>query len=128
MLVYNLTTTQVITFNAFSQYVYLFLPLFLFQIVTDQQTGQKIQIVTTVDPTCNPKQQFILASPDSQNAKQLIFTTADSLVPGRIQVQYLDIHAVTEEPLLNISHYGKICPTPAIWERCFGHGYHSHCQ
>ncbi|XP_041941852.1 nuclear receptor subfamily 2 group C member 2 [Alosa alosa] len=69
------------------------------QIVTDQQTGQKIQIVTTVDPTCNPKQQFILASPDgtgaskvilaspeSQNAKQLIFTTADSLMPGRIQI------------------------------------------
>ncbi|KAL2101991.1 hypothetical protein ACEWY4_003752 [Coilia grayii] len=69
------------------------------QIVTDQQTGQKIQIVTTMDPTCSPKQQFILAAPDgtgaskvilaspeSQNAKQLIFTTADSLVPGRIQI------------------------------------------
>ncbi|XP_072538334.1 nuclear receptor subfamily 2 group C member 2 [Salminus brasiliensis] len=68
------------------------------QIVTDQQTGQKIQIVTTVDPASVPKQQFILAahdgtaagkviltSPDSPSTKQLIFTTADSLVPGRIQ-------------------------------------------
>ncbi|KAI4902773.1 hypothetical protein NFI96_000264 [Prochilodus magdalenae] len=68
------------------------------QIVTDQQTGQKIQIVTAVDPASVPKQQFILAahdgtaagkvilaSPDSPSTKQLIFTTADSLVPGRIQ-------------------------------------------
>ncbi|XP_028843085.1 nuclear receptor subfamily 2 group C member 2 [Denticeps clupeoides] len=69
------------------------------QIVADQQTGQKIQIVTAVDPSCAPKQQFILATPDgagtgkvilaspeTQNAKQLIFTTADSLMPGRIQI------------------------------------------
>ncbi|XP_060787541.1 nuclear receptor subfamily 2 group C member 2 isoform X2 [Neoarius graeffei] len=68
------------------------------QIVTDQQTGQKIQIVTAVDPASVPKQQFILAahdgtttgkvilaSPSSPNTKQLIFTTSDSLVPGRIQ-------------------------------------------
>uniref|UniRef100_A0AAR2L8Y7 Nuclear receptor subfamily 2, group C, member 2 n=1 Tax=Pygocentrus nattereri TaxID=42514 RepID=A0AAR2L8Y7_PYGNA len=55
-----------------------------------------------VDPASVPKQQFILAahdgtaagkvilaSPDSPNTKQLIFTTADSLVPGRIQpVEY----------------------------------------
>uniref|UniRef100_A0A669EFQ4 Nuclear receptor subfamily 2, group C, member 2 n=1 Tax=Oreochromis niloticus TaxID=8128 RepID=A0A669EFQ4_ORENI len=69
------------------------------QIVTDQQTGQKIQIVTAMNPSSAPKQQFILttadssgagkvilASPDSHNAKQLIFTAADSLVPGRIQI------------------------------------------
>ncbi|KAF7695078.1 nuclear receptor subfamily 2 group C member 2 [Silurus meridionalis] len=68
------------------------------QIVTDQQTGQKIQIVTAVDPASMPKQQFILAShdgtptgkvilasPNSPSTKQLIFTTTDSLVPGRIQ-------------------------------------------
>ncbi|KAB5567674.1 hypothetical protein PHYPO_G00235600 [Pangasianodon hypophthalmus] len=68
------------------------------EIVTDQQTGQKIQIVTAVDPANVPKQQFILAahdgtatgkvilaSPSSPSTKQLIFTTADSLVPGRIQ-------------------------------------------
>ncbi|KAM4610891.1 nuclear receptor subfamily 2 group C member 2 [Polymixia lowei] len=69
------------------------------QIVTDQQTGQKIQIVTAMNPSSAPKQQFILttadssgagkvilASPDSQNTKQLIFTAADSLMPGRIQI------------------------------------------
>lgn len=68
------------------------------QIVTDQQTGQKIQIVTAVDSAVSPKQQFILASPDgtgagkvilaapeTPNAKQLIFTTTDNIVPGRIQ-------------------------------------------
>ncbi|XP_055004060.1 nuclear receptor subfamily 2 group C member 2 isoform X2 [Boleophthalmus pectinirostris] len=69
------------------------------QIVTDQQTGQKIQIVTAMNPSTAPKPQFILttadssgagkvilASPDSHNAKQLIFTAADSLMPGRIQI------------------------------------------
>ncbi|XP_012512348.1 PREDICTED: nuclear receptor subfamily 2 group C member 2 isoform X2 [Propithecus coquereli] len=69
------------------------------QIVTDQQTGQKIQIVTAVDASGSPKQQFILTSPDgagagkvilaspeTPSAKQLILTTADSLVPGRIQI------------------------------------------
>ncbi|XP_059379700.1 nuclear receptor subfamily 2 group C member 2-like isoform X2 [Carassius carassius] len=67
------------------------------QIVTEQQSGQKIQIVTALDSTV-PKQQFILAAPDGSSAgkvllaspegtsaKQLIFATADSLVPGRIQ-------------------------------------------
>ncbi|XP_078008348.1 nuclear receptor subfamily 2 group C member 2 isoform X2 [Phascolarctos cinereus] len=68
-------------------------------IVTDQQTGQKIQIVTAVDSSVSPKQQFILTSPDgtgtgkvilaspeTSSAKQLIFTTTDNLVPGRIQI------------------------------------------
>ncbi|ELW46965.1 Nuclear receptor subfamily 2 group C member 2 [Tupaia chinensis] len=68
-------------------------------IVTDQQTGQKIQIVTAVDASGSPKQQFILTSPDgagtgkvilaspeTSSAKQLIFTTSDNLVPGRIQI------------------------------------------
>uniref|UniRef100_A0A8C8SDU4 Nuclear receptor subfamily 2 group C member 2 n=1 Tax=Pelusios castaneus TaxID=367368 RepID=A0A8C8SDU4_9SAUR len=68
-------------------------------IVTDQQTGQKIQIVTAVDSSVSPKQQFILTSPDgtgtgkvilatpeTSNAKQLIFTTTDNIVPGRIQI------------------------------------------
>nr|XP_046252018.1 nuclear receptor subfamily 2 group C member 2 [Scatophagus argus] len=69
------------------------------QIVTDQQTGQKIQIVTAMKPPSAPKQQFILttadssgagkvilASPDTHNTKQLIFTATDSLMPGRIQI------------------------------------------
>ncbi|XP_061591892.1 nuclear receptor subfamily 2 group C member 2 isoform X2 [Cololabis saira] len=69
------------------------------QIITDQQTGQKIQIVTAMNPSSASKQQFILttadnssaskvilASPESANTKQLIFTSADSLMPGRIQI------------------------------------------
>uniref|UniRef100_A0A3Q2CWJ5 Nuclear receptor subfamily 2, group C, member 2 n=3 Tax=Cyprinodon variegatus TaxID=28743 RepID=A0A3Q2CWJ5_CYPVA len=69
------------------------------QIVTDQQTGQKIQIVRAMDPSSAPKQQFILttadslgaskvilASPETHNTKQVIFTAADSLRPGRIQI------------------------------------------
>ncbi|XP_029993805.1 nuclear receptor subfamily 2 group C member 2 isoform X2 [Sphaeramia orbicularis] len=52
-----------------------------------------------MNPSSTPKQQFILttadssgagkvilASPDSHNTKQLIFTAADSLMPGRIQI------------------------------------------
>uniref|UniRef100_I3KKU8 Nuclear receptor subfamily 2, group C, member 2 n=1 Tax=Oreochromis niloticus TaxID=8128 RepID=I3KKU8_ORENI len=81
------------------------------QIVTDQQTGQKIQIVTAMNPSSAPKQQFILttadssgagkvilASPDSHNAKQLIFTAADSLVPGRIQVHF-PLNTIVTDPV-----------------------------
>ncbi|XP_068601195.1 nuclear receptor subfamily 2 group C member 2 [Brachionichthys hirsutus] len=69
------------------------------QIVTDHQTGQKIQIVTAMKPSGAPKQQFflttadgagagkvILASPESRSTKQLIFTAADALMPGRIRI------------------------------------------
>ncbi|KAB1264368.1 Nuclear receptor subfamily 2 group C member 2 [Camelus dromedarius] len=65
----------------------------------ERQTGQKIQIVTAVDASGSPKQQLILTSPDgagtgkvilaspeTSSAKQLIFTTSDNLVPGRIQI------------------------------------------
>ena len=83
--------------------------------------GQKIQIVTAVDASGSPKQQFILTSPDgagtgkvilaspeTSSAKQLIFTTSDNLVPGRIQVRPIDrhlsqhfcSHAVLDSPLL----------------------------
>uniref|UniRef100_A0A3P9MMI8 Nuclear receptor subfamily 2 group C member 2 n=1 Tax=Oryzias latipes TaxID=8090 RepID=A0A3P9MMI8_ORYLA len=68
-------------------------------ILTDQQTGQKIQIVTAMNPSSVPKQQFILttadssgaskvilASPENHSPKQLILTAADSLMPGRIQI------------------------------------------
>ncbi|RVE70713.1 hypothetical protein OJAV_G00067310 [Oryzias javanicus] len=83
------------------------------QILTDQQTGQKIQIVTAMNPSSVPKQQFILttadssgaskvilASPESHNTKQLILTAADSLMPGRIQIV---TDPVSMERLLNQS-------------------------
>ncbi|XP_061535262.1 nuclear receptor subfamily 2 group C member 2 isoform X2 [Phycodurus eques] len=69
------------------------------KIITDQQRGQKIQIVTAMNSSSAPKQQFILTtsdstgagkviltSPDNHNTKQLIFTSAESLMPGRIQI------------------------------------------
>ncbi|XP_040214785.1 nuclear receptor subfamily 2 group C member 2 isoform X2 [Rana temporaria] len=93
------------------------------QIVTDQQTGQKIQIVTAVDSSVSSKQQFILASPDgsgagkvilatpeSPNAKQLIFTT-ENLVPGRIQIV---TDAASVERLLGKSEVQR----PQIIEYC----------
>eukprot|EP00062_Callorhinchus_milii_P006283 gi/632946627/ref/XP_007888650.1/ PREDICTED: nuclear receptor subfamily 2 group C member 2 isoform X4 [Callorhinchus milii] len=82
-----------------------------FQIVTDQQTGQKIQIVTALDPSTSSKQfilttpdgtgagkvilaggdspvqgKLILTTPDSSSPKQLILTTTDGIVPQRFQI------------------------------------------
>ncbi|KAK2494113.1 hypothetical protein MC885_018059 [Smutsia gigantea] len=94
------------------------------QIVTDQQTGQKIQIVTAVDASGSPKHQFILTSPDgagtgkvilasleTSSAKQLVFTTSDNLVPGRIQI-ILDSASV--ERLLGKAHVQR----PQVVEYC----------
>ncbi|MBN3287461.1 NR2C2 protein, partial [Polyodon spathula] len=90
-----------------------------FQIVTDQQTGQKIQIVTAVDSSAS-RQQFILtapdgsgagkvilAAPDSANTKQLIFTTAENIVPGRIQIV---TDAASVERLLGKTDVGRAQP------------------
>ncbi|RXM94908.1 Nuclear receptor subfamily 2 group C member 2 [Acipenser ruthenus] len=88
-------------------------------IVTDQQTGQKIQIVTAVDSSAS-RQQFILttpdgsgagkvilAAPDSANTKQLIFTTAENIVPGRIQIV---TDAASVERLLGKADVGRAQP------------------
>uniref|UniRef100_A0A8D0CZ80 Nuclear receptor subfamily 2, group C, member 1 n=1 Tax=Sander lucioperca TaxID=283035 RepID=A0A8D0CZ80_SANLU len=42
------------------------------QIVTDQQTGQKIQIVTALEPSSPGKQQFILANADYSSGGKVI--------------------------------------------------------
>uniref|UniRef100_A0A3Q2QF93 Nuclear receptor subfamily 2, group C, member 1 n=1 Tax=Fundulus heteroclitus TaxID=8078 RepID=A0A3Q2QF93_FUNHE len=42
------------------------------QIVTDQQTGQKIQIVTALEPSSPGKQQFILANADYSTGGKVI--------------------------------------------------------
>uniref|UniRef100_A0A667ZBZ4 Nuclear receptor subfamily 2, group C, member 1 n=1 Tax=Myripristis murdjan TaxID=586833 RepID=A0A667ZBZ4_9TELE len=59
------------------------------QIVTDQQTGQKIQIVTALEPSSPAKQQIILANqegspnkvilaaPDGSGVNQLLFTSPE---------------------------------------------------
>ncbi|XP_067855122.1 nuclear receptor subfamily 2 group C member 2-like isoform X2 [Heptranchias perlo] len=53
------------------------------QIVTDQQTGQKIQIVTALDPAASSK-QFILATPDGRGAGKVILAGGDSPVQGKL--------------------------------------------
>uniref|UniRef100_A0A3Q3MEH6 Nuclear receptor subfamily 2, group C, member 2 n=1 Tax=Mastacembelus armatus TaxID=205130 RepID=A0A3Q3MEH6_9TELE len=96
------------------------------QIVTDQQTGQKIQIMTAMNPSNAPKQQFILttadssgagkvilASPDSHNTKHLIFTAAENLMPGRIQVHIILIMCVFHFAL-------QIVTDPVSMERLLG--------
>ncbi|CAG5957802.1 unnamed protein product [Menidia menidia] len=44
------------------------------RIVTDQQTGQKIQIVTALEPSSPGKQQFILANADYSSGGKVILT------------------------------------------------------
>uniref|UniRef100_A0A8D3AAY8 Nuclear receptor subfamily 2 group C member 1 n=1 Tax=Scophthalmus maximus TaxID=52904 RepID=A0A8D3AAY8_SCOMX len=44
------------------------------EIVTDQQTGQKIQIVTALEPSSPGKQQFILANADYSPGGKVILT------------------------------------------------------
>ncbi|XP_042195466.1 nuclear receptor subfamily 2 group C member 2 isoform X2 [Callorhinchus milii] len=112
-----------------------------FQIVTDQQTGQKIQIVTALDPSTSSKQfilttpdgtgagkvilaggdspvqgKLILTTPDSSSPKQLILTTTDGIVPQRFQVEYLNRIAtpacVYIAPLRAPSQN-------ALWRRCW---------
>uniref|UniRef100_A0A8C7Y2R8 Nuclear receptor subfamily 2, group C, member 1 n=1 Tax=Oryzias sinensis TaxID=183150 RepID=A0A8C7Y2R8_9TELE len=47
------------------------------QIVTDQQTGQKIQIVTSIEPPSPGKQQFILANADYSSSGKVILAKQD---------------------------------------------------
>uniref|UniRef100_H3DF13 Nuclear receptor subfamily 2, group C, member 1 n=1 Tax=Tetraodon nigroviridis TaxID=99883 RepID=H3DF13_TETNG len=47
------------------------------QIVTDQQTGQKIQIVTALQPSSPGKQQFILANADYSPGGKVILASSD---------------------------------------------------
>uniref|UniRef100_A0A8C5Y7U1 Nuclear receptor subfamily 2 group C member 2 n=1 Tax=Microcebus murinus TaxID=30608 RepID=A0A8C5Y7U1_MICMU len=97
---------------------------FFSSILSEQQAGQKIQIVTAVDASGSAKQQFLLASPDGAgagkvilaapepaSAKQLILATADALVPGRIQIV---TDSASVERLL-----GKAdAPRPQVVEYC----------
>ncbi|KAG7250272.1 hypothetical protein CRUP_034497, partial [Coryphaenoides rupestris] len=96
------------------------------KIVTEQPIGQKIQIIAAMNPSSGPKQQqqfflttaegsgagkVILASPDANHGKQIIFTAGDSLMPaGRIQIV---TDATSMEQLLGQAgdlrrHYGAV--------------------
>uniref|UniRef100_A0A8C1JHT4 Nuclear receptor subfamily 2, group C, member 2 n=1 Tax=Cyprinus carpio TaxID=7962 RepID=A0A8C1JHT4_CYPCA len=77
------------------------------QIVTDQQTGQKIQIVTALDSTV-PKQQFILAAPDGSSAGKVLLASPE--VGHCILFTTLDIFVYTVLFLfLNIQYYVRVC-------------------
>uniref|UniRef100_A0A674PM84 Nuclear receptor subfamily 2, group C, member 1 n=1 Tax=Takifugu rubripes TaxID=31033 RepID=A0A674PM84_TAKRU len=72
------------------------------QIVTDQQTGQKIQIVTALQPSSPGKQQFIL-------------TNADYSPGGKVIIQVLPLHtddSSLRRQLKNLPssgrHYGAV--------------------
>lgn len=53
-----------------------------YQIVTDQQTGQKIQIVTALDQTATSK-QFILTNHDGSAPSKVILARQDP-TPGKV--------------------------------------------
>ena len=90
--------------------------------MTDQQTGQKIQIVTALEPPSSGKQQFILANtdypsagkvilkqegspnkvilaaPDSSGVNQLLFASSD--LAGQ-QIQVFDLKLYIAMALIN---------------------------
>ena len=53
------------------------------QIVTDQQTGQKIQIVTALEPSSPGKQQYILANADYSSGGKVILAKQEGS-PNRV--------------------------------------------
>uniref|UniRef100_A0A4W5PCT9 Nuclear receptor subfamily 2, group C, member 1 n=1 Tax=Hucho hucho TaxID=62062 RepID=A0A4W5PCT9_9TELE len=54
------------------------------QIVTDQSTGQKIQIVTALEQGSGGKQQFILANADYSTAGKVILAKQEASSPGKV--------------------------------------------
>uniref|UniRef100_A0A8C9W0W8 Nuclear receptor subfamily 2, group C, member 1 n=1 Tax=Scleropages formosus TaxID=113540 RepID=A0A8C9W0W8_SCLFO len=83
------------------------------QIVTDQQTGQKIQIVTAFDQAAAGKQQFILspgkvilATPDSSGINQLVFTSPD--LAGQ-QIQFVTDGSLDQSTAKPVVEYCVVC-------------------
>uniref|UniRef100_A0A8C7DPF3 Nuclear receptor subfamily 2 group C member 1 n=1 Tax=Oncorhynchus kisutch TaxID=8019 RepID=A0A8C7DPF3_ONCKI len=56
----------------------------LVSIVTDQSTGQKIQIVTALEQGSGGKQQFILANADYSTAGKVILAKQEASSPGKV--------------------------------------------
>nr|XP_023841895.1 nuclear receptor subfamily 2 group C member 1-A isoform X1 [Salvelinus alpinus]XP_023841896.1 nuclear receptor subfamily 2 group C member 1-A isoform X1 [Salvelinus alpinus]XP_023841897.1 nuclear receptor subfamily 2 group C member 1-A isoform X1 [Salvelinus alpinus]XP_023841898.1 nuclear receptor subfamily 2 group C member 1-A isoform X1 [Salvelinus alpinus]XP_023841899.1 nuclear receptor subfamily 2 group C member 1-A isoform X1 [Salvelinus alpinus] len=54
------------------------------QIVTDQATGQKIQIVTALEQGSGGKQQFILANADYSTPGKVILAKQEASSPGKV--------------------------------------------
>lgn len=64
------------------------------QIVTDQQTGQKIQIVTALEPSSPGKQQFILANADYSSGGKVILKQEGS--PNKVILAAPDSSGVNQ--------------------------------
>lgn len=64
------------------------------QIVTDQQTGQKIQIVTALEPPSSGKQQFILANTDYPSAGKVLLKQEGS--PNKVILAAPDSSGVNQ--------------------------------
>uniref|UniRef100_A0A3P9I4Z9 Nuclear receptor subfamily 2 group C member 2 n=1 Tax=Oryzias latipes TaxID=8090 RepID=A0A3P9I4Z9_ORYLA len=71
-------------------------------ILTDQQTGQKIQIVTAMNPSSVPKQQFILTTADSSGASKVILASPENHSPKQLILTAAD-NPLSMERLLNQS-------------------------
>lgn len=65
-----------------------------YQIVTDQQTGQKIQIVTALDQTVTGK-QFILTNHDGSTPSKVILARQDA-TPGKVFLATPDAAGVNQ--------------------------------
>ncbi|KAJ8384361.1 hypothetical protein AAFF_G00206140 [Aldrovandia affinis] len=88
------------------------------QIVTDQQTGQKIQIVTAFDQASAGRQQFILAkqepsqgkviltAPDGTALNQLLFTSPD--LAGQ-QIQFVTDDGLDQSLAKLVVEYCVVC-------------------
>ncbi|XP_062402930.1 nuclear receptor subfamily 2 group C member 1-like [Sardina pilchardus] len=98
------------------------------QIVTDQQTGQKLQIVTALEQLSGGKQQFILANADYATAgkviltkqespqgkvilatpdgNQLLFTSSD--LAGQ-QIQFVTEDGCEQSPVKTVVEYCVVC-------------------
>ncbi len=66
----------------------------LYQIVTEQQLSQKLQIVTAIDQAGSGKQQFILANLDYPNQEKLFIKQENS--PTKVFLTSADGSAVNQ--------------------------------
>uniref|UniRef100_A0A671XZL7 Nuclear receptor subfamily 2, group C, member 1 n=1 Tax=Sparus aurata TaxID=8175 RepID=A0A671XZL7_SPAAU len=82
------------------------------QIVTDQQTGQKIQIVTALEPSSPGKQQFILANSDYSPGGKVILAKQEGS-PNKVILATPDGSGVNQllfaSPELPIVEYCVVC-------------------
>ncbi|XP_028601647.2 nuclear receptor subfamily 2 group C member 1 isoform X2 [Podarcis muralis] len=86
------------------------------QIVTDQQTGQKIQIVTALDQTATGK-QFILTNHDGSTPSKVILARQDA-TPGKVFLTTPDAAGVNQlffaSPDISAQHFQILTDNSSI--------------